>query len=467
DLLNHVMKAPNSFFDTTPLGRIVNRFSGDIIPNDQIFITIFNGSISLWLGIIGYVVIIAVYNPLFLAFGLPSLVVFYYVLYKYRITVRNMSRLSAISRSSVLSHFNETVTGVGQTSLYSSFLSSVFMAGVVIIGWNQMDASRIYIAINSAVWFAELCLQLIQQIVENESRMTSFERIRFYSKKLPQENSRSEIGSIDPPQNWPQGNLVYENVSFRYRNGLPYVLKDVSFNFKAGEKIGVCGRNGAGNSSLLFALFRLIELDPKLQPKMIDANTGFPNETNRNEEPNKGRILIDGIDISKVDLQRLRSSVAIIPQDPTLFTGTLRYNLDIGNKCNDDRIWEVLRMVEMQEVISNLPLGLDTQVAEGGSNFSAGQRQLICFGRAILNNCRIVVMDEATASVDLETDAKIQKTIREQFADKTVIIISNRLNAIMNSDRIMVMKNGRVAELDTPEQLKNNTGSEFNKLIKS
>ncbi|KAA6366261.1 MAG: ABC transporter: Multidrug resistance-associated protein, ATP binding protein [Streblomastix strix] len=292
------------------------------------------------------------------------------------------------------------------------------------------------------------------------------DRIRINSSKLPQELSRSEINPVDPPQNWPaSGRIQFDNVSVRYRSGLPYVLKDVSFDLKGGEKIGVCGRTGAGKSSILFALFRLVELDAKLQPKMVDITTGFLVENDPNEVPNKGIVKIDGIDISEVELSLLRRSIAIISQDPTLFTGTLRYNLDIADKSNDNEIRNVLGMVEMQGVVSALPLGLDTQVAEGGSNFSAGQRQLICFGRAILNKCRIVVMDEATASVDVETDAKIQKTIREQFVDKTVFVIAHRLNTIMGSDRIMVMDQGHVQELDSPANLLSNEQSAFNGLI--
>ncbi|KAA6374081.1 MAG: putative ABC transporter, ATP-binding protein, partial [Streblomastix strix] len=205
-------------------------------------------------------------------------------------------------------------------------------------------------------------------------------------------------------------------------------LKDVSFDLKGGEKIGV------------------FENDP-------------------NEEPNKGRVLIDGIEICQVDLSRIRRSIAIIPQDPTLFTEMLRHNLNIAGNRSDNDFWNVLGTVEMQGFVSALPLGLDTQVAEGGSNFSTGQRQLICFGRAILNNCKIVVMDDATASVDVETDAKIQRTIRMQFADQTVFVIAHRLNTIMTSDRIMVMDDGNVAEIDTPDKLKSNPESAINGLI--
>jgi ABC-type multidrug transport system fused ATPase/permease subunit len=236
---------------------------------------------------------------------------------------------------------------------------------------------------------------------------------------------------------------------------------------RKGEKIDVCGWMGAGKRYLLFTLFRLIEHDPKLQPKLIDINTGFLVESNLKEPPNKGRVLIDGVDISKVKLNRLRKSIAIIPQDPTLFTGTVRYNLDLAGRCTDDHIWEVIDMIEMRQAIMDQPHGLDTQVAEGGSNFSCGQRQLLCFARAILNDCRIVIMDEATASVDVETDAKIQNTIRNQFKKQTVIVIAHRLNTIMGSDRILVMEDGRVAELDTPDNLQNNPESAFNALLQS
>ncbi|KAA6370904.1 MAG: putative Multidrug resistance-associated protein [Streblomastix strix] len=460
----------------------------------------------MWIMLVGQIIIIAIDTVWFLAIGLPALVLFFLLMLLYGRAARNLHRLEAISRSPVLSHFSETVTGAGLSTirayhleddwrkkfedlndlwsvrfivfsegkkwatLWASVISTIFMVGVIVIGWNSMSATKLAVAISASMSFANLGVMIVQMQVDLQSRMTSYDRIRFYSSNLPQEVKRSEENPVDPDNNWPDtGRIEFDKVTFRYRSGLPYVLKGVSFDLKGGEKIGVCGRTGAGKSSLLFALFRLVELDPKLQPKMIDLATGFLVENDPNEEPNKGRVLIDGIDISKVDLSKVRRSIAIIPQDPTLFTGTLRYNLDIGGKYqNDDgRLWEVLGMVEMRDVVASLPLGLDTQVAEGGSNFSAGQRQLICFGRAILNNCRIVVMDEATASVDVETDAKIQRTIREQFVDQTVFVIAHRLNTIMNSDRIMVMADGNVAEIDTPENLKNNQDSAFNGLIRS
>ncbi|KAA6383301.1 MAG: ABC transporter: Multidrug resistance-associated protein, ATP binding protein [Streblomastix strix] len=505
ELLSNVMNAPSSFFDTTPMGRILNRFTGDITITDQTLYMLWILVVSMWIMLVGQIVIIAIDTVWFLIIGGPALLLFFLLMLLYGRAARNLQRLEAISRSPVLSHFGETITGAGLSTirayhlendwqkkfeklndrwsvrfvifnegkkwatLWSSIISTIVMAGVVIIGWNSMSASKLAVAITASLTFANIGVMIVQMQVDMQSRMTSYDRIRFYSTNLPQEVKRSSENPADPPKDWPKsGRIQFDNVTFRYRSGLPYVLKGVSFDLRGGEKIGVCGRTGAGKSSLLFALFRLVELDPKLQPKMIDLSTGFLVENDQTEEPNKGRVLIDEIDISKVDLSMVRRSIAIIPQDPTLFTGTLRYNLDIGGKyTNDDRLWEVLGMVEMRDVIAGLPLGLDTQVAEGGSNFSAGQRQLVCFGRAILNNCRIVVMDEATASVDVETDAKIQKTIKEQFVDKTVFVIAHRLNTIMNSDRIMVMDDGNVAEIDTPDNLKNNPDSSFNGLIRS
>lgn len=248
---------------------------------------------------------------------------------------------------------------------------------------------------------------------------------------------------------------------------MPYVLKDVSFKIKHGEKIGVCGRTGAGKTSLLFAMFRLVELDPKLMPKVLDMDTGFPVPIDPNEPPNKGRIIIDGVNISEAPLSRVRQSISIIPQDPTLFTGTVRYNLDLSYKCTDNRIWEVLDMIQMRQTIMDLPKGLDEPVAEYGSNFSCGQRQLLCFARAILNDCRVIILDEATAAVDVETDAKIQNTIRNHFTKQTTFVIAHRLNTIINSDRIMVLEDGYLREFDTPQNLINDPHTLFNSLIRS
>ncbi|KAK2946055.1 Multidrug resistance-associated protein [Blattamonas nauphoetae] len=501
NLLDQVLNCPSSFFDTTPLGRIINRFSGDMPQVDQFLLNTFLQVLTLWIGVIGQIVIVGVDTPVFLAFGIPVLILYLLILLMYSRVSRNLQRLESIARSPVISLFSETISGAGLTTirsygreeqwkerfhnvndfwttifqlyrhglkwatLYSGFISLVLNLGVVIVGWFFMNTSTLSVAIMSAALFSNLGLHLIQQTVELESKMTSFDRIQYYSNNLPQESTTHEV---EVPDSWPQrGDVTFENVKFKYRPGLPFVLKGIDLDIEGGESIGVCGRTGAGKSSLLFVLFRLVELDPKLAPKIIDPKTGFLTDPDPDDEPNSGRILIDGVDISKIDIHRMRRAVAIIPQDPTLFTGSLRYNLDLAGKCSDDRIWEVLDMVQMREVVSEMEYGLDTPVAEGGSNFSAGQRQLLCFGRAILNNSRVVVMDEATANVDVETDAGIQRTIREQLKEQTVIVIAHRLNTIMDSSRIVVMDKGEVAEFDTPDNLKANPQSAFNSLIHS
>ncbi|KAK2941716.1 Multidrug resistance-associated protein [Blattamonas nauphoetae] len=500
ELLTNVMRCPTSFFDTTPLGRIINRFTGDLSQTDMMLLSMFMNILNMLIGVVGQIVIVSIQNIFFLCIGIPILVVFYIITKVYMRAARNLQRLDSIARSPVISLYSEVISGAGLSTIrafgledvwkakfytalddwcvrtvlfmegkvwattYTGLVLILFMGGVVGLGWAFMTPAQLSVSVNSALSFSFLAFYVVIQMVDLESKMTSYERLRFYTSNLPQETTKVEV---TPPEEWPTaGNVRFDSVSFRYRHGLPFVLKDVDFEIKAGEKIGICGRTGAGKSSMLFALFRLIELDPKLEPKMIDTQTGFLIDTDPNEEPNKGRVLIDGVDISKVDLGRLRRSIAIIPQDPTLFTGTVRHNLDLASKRSDDRIWEVLDMVEMREVIANLPAGLDSEVAEGGSNFSTGQRQLLCFVRAILNNCRIVVLDEATASVDVETDEKIQKTIRQQFSDKTVIVIAHRLNTIMDSDRIIVMDKGRVVEYDSPGNLKTNPDSAFNGLIR-
>ncbi|KAH7823453.1 putative Multidrug Resistance Associated Protein (MRP) [Monocercomonoides exilis] len=505
-LLKNVMHCPPSFFDTTPMGRILNRFTGDMSQVDTSLFGLLIQVINLVIGIIGQVVIIAIDTPVFLAVGLPAVLAYFVIYVLYARAARNLQRLEAISRSPVLSIFGETVNGAGLSTIrafhleeswrqkfykanddwsvryvlylegkswadmYTQLVTIIFSTGVIILGWFYMEPSILSVAITASMTFSFLGSFMVMESVDLESRMTSYQRLDFYSSHLPQELEYSKINkkvAIEPPADWPQkGNVNFEHVTFRYRPGLPYVLQDVNFSFAGGEKIGVCGRTGAGKTSLLFALFRLVELDPSLQPIMIDMETGKPVDA-PDEEPNKGRVLIDGIDISKVDLGRVRRSIAIIPQDPTLFTGTLRYNLDIGSKCSDDEIWEVLDLIEMKEVVLGMEFGLDTQMSEGGNNFSCGQRQLICFGRAMLNQCKIVVMDEATANVDVETDAKIQKTIRRVFSSQTMIIIAHRLNTIMNCDRIMVMDQGHVSELDSPANLLANPSSAFNGLIQS
>ncbi|XP_069753249.1 ATP-binding cassette sub-family C member 5 isoform X10 [Narcine bancroftii] len=222
----------------------------------------------------------------------------------------------------------------------------------------------------------------------------------------------------------------------RYRENLPLVLKKVSFTIKPQEKIGIVGRTGSGKSSLGIALFRLVELSG-------------------------GSIIIDGVNITEMGLADLRSKLSIIPQEPVLFTGTVRFNLDPFQQFSEEQVWDALERTHMKECISQLPLKLESEVMENGENFSVGERQLICVARTLLRRCKVLILDEATAAMDTETDSLVQETIRESFADCTMLTIAHRLNTVLSCDRVMVLSQGQVVEFDKPSILLANENSRF------
>lgn len=268
---------------------------------------------------------------------------------------------------------------------------------------------------------------------ELEVQMNSVERIKYYGDQIPKE-AASDIEETAPPQEWPKnGEISVRNLVMGYRDG-PDVLKNISFDIKPGQKVALVGRTGSGKSSLLIALFRI-------------------------SEPRSGTIMIDGLDISKLGLRQLRSKLGIIPQDPVLFTGSLRHNLDPFNNHGDARLWEVLSSVEMDRVVKELPGQLMAEISEGGRNFSVGQRQLLCMARALLLNPKILLLDEATASLDKITDTILQQMIRKNFSDKTVLTIAHRLDTIMDSDMVLVMDNGNIGSFSSPaDSLKDKDG---------
>jgi ABC-type multidrug transport system fused ATPase/permease subunit len=270
--------------------------------------------------------------------------------------------------------------------------------------------------------------------------MVSPERIMEYAN-IPAEGSEKVL-VIEPPQQWPHnGSIQFDNVVFSYKDGAPAVLKGLSFDIQSNEKIGIVGRTGAGKSSLTMALFRINELDA-------------------------GRILIDGEDISSMPLRSLRSRLSIIPQAPVLFKGTLRAYMDPFDEYTDGEIWSAFEKVEMKEQIGALEHQLSYELSENGENFSVGERQMLCMARALLTQTRIVVMDEATASIDHATERKLQKMITRDFQDATVLTIAHRLATVLDSDRIMVLSDGEVVEFDTPKNLVANPRGVFYELAK-
>lgn len=246
----------------------------------------------------------------------------------------------------------------------------------------------------------------------------------------------------EPQSDWPsKGKINFNGYSTRYRDGLELVLKEISFEIKGGHRVGVVGRTGAGKSSLTLALFRLVEAAD-------------------------GRITIDGVDIGQLGLYDLRSRITIIPQDPVLFTGTLRLNLDPFEKHSDADLWTALELAHLKPFVEGLDEGLSHPVSEGGENLSVGQKQLICLARAVLRKSKVIVLDEATAAVDIETDELIQQTIRREFNDCTIVTIAYRLNTILDYDRVLVMNRGTIAEYDSPSNLINDHNSIFHSMAK-
>jgi ABC-type multidrug transport system fused ATPase/permease subunit len=283
----------------------------------------------------------------------------------------------------------------------------------------------------------------VRQLAEVENGMNAVERLRYYGRELEEE---APLHTVDVRPSWPEkGEIIFDKVEMRYRANLPLVLRGLSMHIQAGERIGIVGRTGAGKSSIMSTLFRLVEISA-------------------------GSITVDGLNISTIGLQELRSRLAIIPQDPTLFRGTIRSNLDPFSEHTDLELWSALRQADLVPADATADtatasdsshLHLDTVVEEDGLNFSLGQRQLMALARALVRGSQIIVCDEATSSVDMETDVKIQTTMATGFRGKTLLCIAHRLRTIVGYDRICVMDAGQIAELDSPAELWKNEGGIF------
>ncbi|KAL4803388.1 P-loop containing nucleoside triphosphate hydrolase protein [Aspergillus unguis] len=472
--MTRVLRAPMSFFDTTPLGRITNRFSKDIqVMDNELCDAMRMYAITVTM-IISIMVLIIVFYHYFAIALAPLFVLFMLAANYYRASAREMKRHESILRSSVYARFSEAISGTASIRAYgvqSQFRTSlrdtidlmngayfltfsnqrwlsvrldgvaillVFVTGVLVVT-SRFDVSPSIsgLVLSYILAIAQMLQFTVRQFAEVENNMNATERVHYYGTELEEE---APLHQNPVPETWPHaGAITFTNVAMRYRPSLPLVLHNLSMNISPGERIGIVGRTGAGKSSIMSALFRLTELSG-------------------------GSISIDGIDIATVGLQDLRSRLAIIPQDPTLFRGSVRSNLDPFNEHSDLELWDALRkahLVDSESSGTNTPtnttsetkLGLDTPVDEEGLTFSLGQRQLMALARALVRNARIIICDEATSSVDFATDQRIQETMARGFHGKTLLCIAHRLRTIIHYDRICVMDQGGIAEMDTPLKL--------------
>ncbi|KAJ3985950.1 multidrug resistance-associated ABC transporter [Lentinula detonsa] len=469
NMLDGLIRAPLSFFELTPTGRIMNLFSRDIYVVDGILARVISMTFRMFVSTCSIVIVIGSSFPPFLLAVVP-LGWFYLTVMKYYLaTSRELKRLDAVSRSPIFAWFSESLSGLstirafGQQSIFIAnnqrrvdrnqicYLASISVnrwlsirlefVGAMII-WivatlacvalvtTGVDAGLAGLVLAYALNATSSLNWLVRTASEVEQNIVSVERILHQTEVQPEAPLEHTHQIV--PQNWPtSGAVEFKQYSTRYRLELDLVLKSINLSIKPSEKIGIVGRTGAGKSSLLLALFRIIE-------------------------PVEGTILIDGVDITALGLHDLRSSISIVPQTPDLFEGTLRENIDPVGEHSDVDIWDALAQAHLKEFVESLPdgRGLDEPVREGGSSLSSGQKQLLCFARALLRKASVLVLDEATSAVDLDTDKAIQEIIRgPAFKDVTILTIAHRLNTIIDSDRVLVMSTGEVAEFDTPENL--------------
>ncbi|XP_061455661.1 multidrug resistance-associated protein 1-like isoform X1 [Rhineura floridana] len=461
DLLYNVLRCPMSFFERTPSGNLVNRFSKEIDTIDSVIPQIIKMFMGSMFNVIGACIIILLATPV-AAVVIPPLGFVYFFVQRFYVAIsRQLKRLESVSRSPVYSHFNETLLGVSvirafgeqkrfiqqsdvkvdenQKAYYPSIVANrwlairleyvgncivLFAALFAVIARHSLSPGLVGLSISYALQITTYLNWLVRMSSEMETNIVAVERVKEYSEK--EKEAEWTIKETAPPNNWPhEGKVEFRDYGLRYRDDMDLVLRDINITISGGEKVGIVGRTGAGKSSLTLGLFRI-------------------------NEAAKGEILIDGINIAKIGLHDLRFKVTIIPQDPILFSGSLRMNLDPFDQYSDEDVWTSLELAHLKGFVSALPDKLNHECSEGGENISVGQRQLVCLARALLRKSKILVLDEATAAVDLETDDLIQLTIRTQFEDCTVLTIAHRLNTIMDYTRVIVLDKGEIVECGSP-----------------
>uniref|UniRef100_A0A673FX28 ATP-binding cassette, sub-family C (CFTR/MRP), member 8 n=1 Tax=Sinocyclocheilus rhinocerous TaxID=307959 RepID=A0A673FX28_9TELE len=469
------------FFETTPLASILNRFSSDTNTIDQHIpatLECLSRSTLLCvsaLGVISYV------TPVFLIVVIPLAIACYFIQKYFRVASKDLQQLEDSTQLPLLSHFSETVEGLttirafryeprfrqrlleftDANNMASLFLTAanrwlevrmeyigaciVLIAAVASITnslYNHLSTGLVGLGLTYALMVSNYLNWMVRNLADMEVQLGAVKKIKALLKTEP-ENYEGLLSASQVPEGWPQqGKIQIQNLSVRYDSTLKPVLKHVNAHISPGQKVGICGRTGSGKSSFSLAFFRMVDTF-------------------------EGRIIIDDIDIAKLPLQTLRSRFSIILQDPFLFSGTIRFNLDPEMKATDSMLWEALEIAQLKPVVKTLPGGLDAIITEGGENFSQGQRQLFCLARAFVRKSSILIMDEATASIDMATESILQKVVMTAFADRTVVTIAHRVHTILNADLVIVMKRGVILEFDKPEVLLNQEDSVFASFVRA
>merc|ERR1711892_223969 len=471
-LFKSVIKGNLSFFESTSSGSVISRFSSDMDATDSMIPNMLSAFLYNSFEILATIVTISYSSPEFLIAVVPVLIIFYGIKIFYIKTSRQIKRLESSSNSPIYAHLNETVRGISSIkafrqvprfpqdfenlissnlkfSYYSVMCGRWLNLRTEIVAQILVLAASLVAVVNretfSSGW-AGLIISLALSVTETfnwalicltnlEDQATVVERVKELTQHVPQE--KPWVSENPPEISWPsKGVISFQNYSTGYSKEVD-VLKNISFETKSGEKLAIVGRTGAGKSSMVLACLRILEA-------------------------REGKILIDNLDVAELGLHELRSSVTIIPQDPVLFSGSLRENVDPENTKTDAEILKLMKTANLEKYSD-----LDLEVEEGGANFSQGEKQLVCLVRALSRGTRVVIMDEATASVDQETDASIQKMFKDEFSACTVMTIAHRLNTIMDYDRVMVMESGEIKETGKPSDLANTESSLFYNMINS
>ncbi|CAK8678304.1 unnamed protein product [Clavelina lepadiformis] len=479
-MFHALLHSHTRFIDTNPVGRILNRFSKDMGQIDEILPATFMDFIYIFFTIITVLILAIIINYFVGIIAIPLVAYFIWLRQYYLKTSRDIKRMEGASRSPVFTHLSSTLQGLTTVRAFKMqekfeeefhirqdahsaawflfltgsrwlamrldaicaiFIGTVAFFSIVFVSMTDVDAGQVGLTLTYSMMLMGMFQWGTRQSAEVENLMTSVERIQEYYKIPPE--AAHERPENKPPPGWPQyGIITFDNLSYAHYVDGPDILHRVRLNVKAHEKVGIVGRTGAGKSSLISTLFRL-------------------------NEYSQGEIYIDGVATSQLGLTDLRSVISIIPQDPILFAGTMRKNLDIFGDYTDAELWKALEQVQLRPLVENLPMKLESALSEAGSNFSVGQRQLVCLARAILRKNKILIIDEATANVDIRTDHLVQEAIRSNFKHCTALTIAHRLHTIIDCDRVMVLDAGEVVEFEEPHLLLNNKDSVFASMVDS